>query len=64
MTNFIINSTWSTERRESTEEETIRIVEAAARIIRSEIREMKFDTDCYPGEDKIKDIEEGFAYIP
>lgn len=60
MANYLINSTWSTKRRDSTEKEARRIVGAASKIIRSDIRNMKFNLNCYP-EYEMKSVDEALA---
>ena len=55
MANFIINSKWYAERKEDIIEETERIVTAAAKLIRSEIRETKYSKDFYPSSSHITD---------
>ena len=47
MANFIINQKFK-ERKESVEDESVRIIQAAANLIKAEIREKEYDTSMYP----------------
>ena len=52
---IIINDKWHSEKQENTEEEAKRIVYAAVKLIRAEIRERTYDAKLYPtNEDKCK----------
>ena len=44
---YIINDKWYSEKKEDIQEEAERIVIAAAKIIRAEIRERKYDSNSY-----------------
>ncbi len=48
MASYIINEKWYSEKKENIEEEAERIVVAAAKIVRAEIRERKYDSLFYP----------------
>ena len=47
MASYIINDKWYSEKKEDIQEEAERIVIAAAKIIRAEIRERKYDSNSY-----------------
>ena len=64
MAERIINDSWYAERKENATEDKYRIIEAAAKLIRAEIREMKFSKDVYPDDESIADPEEGLKWIP
>ena len=64
MANFIVNDKWYSERKKDTKEELERIVIAAAKIIRAEIREIEFDLKSYPTNEDIADVNKGKEWIP
>ena len=51
MARYIINEKWCTEKKEGIEDEADRIVSAAAKINKAEIRERKYDSKSYPTSD-------------
>ena len=57
--NFVVQE--KKKQKEETKKDTIK---AAAKIIRSEIREVKKTNDFYPTVDEIQNINEGFEWIP
>ena len=57
--NYIINSKWYDDRQGNIEDEAIRIIKTAAKIIRGEIREAEYDVDVYPGSNHINDNIKG-----
>ena len=64
MAEFIVNDKWYAERKKDTKEELERIVTAAAKIIREEIRESEFDLKSYPTNEDIADVSKGKEWIP
>ncbi|XP_065911780.1 uncharacterized protein [Dysidea avara] len=64
MASYIINDKWYSEKKENTEEEAERIVSAAAKIIRAEIREINYDTTSYPTNEDVADVNKGREWIP
>ncbi len=64
MASYIINEKWYSEKKENIEEEAERIVVAAAKIVRAEIRERKYDSLLYPTNEDFADISRGMEWIP
>ena len=64
MASYIINNKWHSEKKENIEEEAKRIVCAAAKIIRAEIREKTYDTKSYPTNKDIANVNKGKEWIP
>ena len=64
MASYIINDKWHSERKENIEEEEERIVRAAAKIIRAEIRENIYDAKSYPTNEDIANVNQGKKWIP
>ena len=64
MARWIINDQWYRDRKPTYEEEKRRIVLAAAKIIKEDIREMNYDKSFYPDEISIADPQEGKKWIP
>ena len=58
MVKYIINEKWYSEKKANIEDEfkAERIVITAAKIIRAEIRERKYNTDSYPTNDDISNV--------
>ena len=54
MASFIINEKWYKERSSNVTDEVNRIVSAAAKLVREEIREMTFDNTFYPLPSELK----------
>lgn len=63
MANFIITEKWYSERDINSAQEADRIVLAAAKIIREEIRESKYTRGEYPSIEDIKDPQKGKHYL-
>lgn len=62
---FIVNEKWYADRRDNVEDDAKRVVVAAAKLIRAEIKESGcFTTDVYPTADSINDIQKLEAWIP
>ena len=64
MANYIINEKWYTNRRDTVEDETERIVKTAARLIQAQIRETEYSLASYPSNDEIKNINSNRKQIP
>ena len=64
LTETIINDRWYKERKKDVIEEKYRIVALAARLIKEEIKELKFDKNTYPDENSIADAERGLNTVP
>ena len=64
MANCIVNDKWYAERKKNMEEEVERIVLAAAKIIRAEIRESKYDSNLYPTNEDIANVKKGREWVP
>jgi hypothetical protein len=57
MASYIINAKWYDDRQEILQEESKRLVTAAAKLIVDEIRQTKYDKDNYPLTKDISDLE-------
>jgi len=57
MASFILHQKWYTDRKQDVADESIRVVTAAANLIRAEIKEKQYSTDAYPTPDEISDPE-------
>ena len=64
MAKRVINDKWYQDRKPNLDEEKNRIILAAAKIIKEEIREMKYDKSYYPDEESIANVSEGKKWIP
>ena len=64
MANYIINEKWYTNRRDTVEDETERIVKTAARLIQAQIRETEYSLASYPSNDEIKNINSNRKQVP
>lgn len=64
MAKYIINDKWHSERNDSIEDEVERIIIAAAKIIRAEIREKSYDSELYPTNEDITNIERAKEWVP
>ena len=51
-------------KKEDIQEEAERIVIAAAKIIRAEIRERKYDSNSFPANEDISSVDKGREWIP
>ena len=61
MVKYIINKKWYSEKKVNIEDEAERIVITAAKIIRAEIRDKEYDSDSYPSNNDISNIEKGIG---
>ena len=64
MAKYIINEKWYSEKKANIEDEAERIVITAAKIIRAEIRDKKYNSDSYPTNEDISNIEKSREWIP
>ena len=64
MASYIINEKWYSEKKDDIQDEANRIVTAAAKIIKSAIRESKYDPKKYPTNDDIANAEQSKSWIP
>lgn len=64
MASTIINDKWYSERKTSAEDDSVRIVTAAANLIKSNIRQTLLKTDEYPGNRIIEDQSEAMKWVP
>ena len=64
MVKYIINEKWYSEKKGNIEDETERIVITAAKIIRAEIRDTEYNSDSYPTNNDISDIEKRMDTTP
>src|SRR6218665_2578960 len=64
MAKCIINDKWYAERDSDINNESIRIVQAAAKLVKSEIRESLFQTDQYPSNCHIEDKGCAKQWVP
>ena len=64
MAKYIINDKWYSEKKEDIDDEAKRIVTAAAKIIKAEIRERKYDSNSYPTTDDIANDVRNKKWIP
>ena len=64
MARCIINEKWYSYKEDNIEDEDERIVTAAAKIIRAEIRECKYDSEFDPTNEDIANIDRGRQWVP
>ena len=64
LANYIISSTWHTDKMDNIHDEADRIVTTACKIIRAEIRNAVYDMDCYPTEGELRPQEKGLEMLP
>lgn len=64
MASFIINDRWYNERKTKVEDDGERIVLAAAKLLRCNIREANYNTDTYPTPHDIANSECGKNWLP
>lgn len=64
MAKHIINDKWYADKKANIEDESERIVTAAAKIIKAEIREREYEHDIYPTKSDISDIERNKQWVP
>ena len=64
MADYIINEKWYCDRKSDSKQDAYRIIHAAARIIREEMRAATFPKVEYPSAGDIRDIEKEKEYMP
>ena len=60
----VIDEFYSNPRPKDTEEERYRIIETAAKLIKSEIKNIDVSSDVYPTSAVMSDVEEALKFIP
>lgn len=64
MASYIINEKWHKDRKTDIEEESIRIVAAAAKLIKAQIRGTLYSTDEYPINGSVSDVSAAMQWVP
>ena len=64
MASYIINAKWYQEREEKIEDESKRLVLAAAKLLKDDIRRKRYDTGVYPEAHDVGNIVEGKDWLP
>ena len=64
MASLIINDKWYEAKRDNIEGESERIVLAAAKIIKAQIREMSYSMGFHPSNDDIRDVDATCQWLP
>ena len=64
MASFIINEKWYLDKKDDIQAEAERIVIAAAKIIRAQIREQEHDSKCYPTDEDIGNNDQSNRWVP
>ena len=64
MAESIINDKWYSDRSTSVGDESIRVVTAAAKLIRAQIRESQFKCDEYPIESDFTNVDSAKEWVP
>ena len=64
MANYVLHRTWYAERKENVEDEAKRIVEAAAKLIRTQLQSIIYHADIYPSDEDIQNMEKGLNLLP
>ena len=65
MASYIVNDQWCSDRRSSADDDSERIIVAAAELLRSEIRKHEINcTETYPTPSDISDAKCGFSWLP
>lgn len=64
MASYIINAKWYQEREEKIEDESRRLVLAAAKLLKDDIRRKRYDTGVYPEAEDVGNIVEGKGWLP
>ena len=60
----IINDKWYSDRNASVVDESLRVVTAAAKLIRAQIRESQFQCDEYPVESEFTNVDSAKEWVP
>jgi len=64
MASCIINEKWYSDRKSKIEDESLRIVIAAAKLIKAEIRELQHDKDKYPLCSDFSNLDSARSFVP
>jgi hypothetical protein len=64
MASFIVHKQWEEARSSDISTESHRIVETAAKLIRAELKEQKYDMDSYPSLYDVKNIDVCRKFVP
>ena len=64
MARYIINDKWYAEKKTNVEDGAERIVTAAAKIIRAEIRVREYDSSSYPTNQDITNFDQSRQWVP
>jgi hypothetical protein len=60
----ILSSKWYADKSDDLSDESSRIVEAAAKLIRAEIKKQEYSRSVYPTKDQMSDVGEGKTWLP
>jgi hypothetical protein len=63
MASYIINDKWHANKQENVEDERQRIVKAAAKLIKAEIRERDYNSTVYPTNEDVKNVDLGKQWV-
>ena len=63
MAEYIINEKWYSDRKQAATDDAYRIIDAAAKIIREEVREATFTKEEYPSPNDIRDKDKGREFL-
>ena len=64
MASCVINDKWYSDKRTEIVDESLRVVIAAAKLIKAQIREIMFDMDKYPVNAQFDDVVSGRKWVP
>lgn len=64
MANYILTDKWHSDFKSSNQDDTEKLIIAAAKVITADIRQMDYSKDMYPTEDDISKIETGKQWLP
>jgi hypothetical protein len=64
MATCVIHEKWYSDRRTEIADESVRVVVAAAKLIKAQIREMVCDMDKYPTNTQFDDVESAKKWVP
>ena len=64
MASLIINDKWYEAKRDNIQDESERIVLAAAKIIKAQIRELSYSMGFHPSNDDIRDVDAACQWLP
>jgi len=64
MASCIISDKWHSEQKATIQDESLRIVVAASKLIKAQFREMQCNMELYPSTEQFDDIESGRGWVP